>query len=91
MDKNCKKTPQKICPFRLTRTESKHLMKGNNKPVAIVESEKTAIVASIYIPEYVWIATGGKNGCKWKEKDIAKVLLNREQPIYLFPDLNAIE
>lgn len=39
----------------------------------------------------VWIATGGKNGCKWKEKDIAKVLLNREQPIYLFPDLNAIE
>ena len=31
-----------------------------NKPVAIVESEKTAIVCSIVYPKFVWLATGSK-------------------------------
>ncbi len=39
-----------------------HLLKMyQNKPVAIVESEKTAIIASFYFPEYVWIASGSLN------------------------------
>jgi hypothetical protein len=56
--------------------------------VAIVESEKTAIVASLYLPSMVWIATGGKNGCKWKtEATVTNVLRGRK--VVLFPDLGA--
>jgi len=60
-----------------------------NKQIAIVESEKTAIICSVYYPQYIWIATGGKNGCKWTEKDVCKVLEGRE--VVLFPDLNCFE
>ena len=31
------------------------------KPVAIVESEKTAIVASLYLPKFIWLAVGSIN------------------------------
>jgi hypothetical protein len=30
-------------------------------PVCIVESEKTAVIASHYMPQYVWLATGGQD------------------------------
>lgn len=67
-----------------------HLLKlYPNKQVAIVESEKTAIICSVYYPKYVWIATGGVNGCKWTEKIVCKVLEGRE--VVLFPDLNCFE
>ncbi|HXL01353.1 MAG TPA: DUF6371 domain-containing protein, partial [Dysgonamonadaceae bacterium] len=32
------------------------------KTIAIVESEKTAIIASLFMPEYVWLAAGNING-----------------------------
>jgi hypothetical protein len=57
------------------------------KTVAIVESEKTAAIASIYFPQFIWIATGGKYGCKWTEQSVCKVLKGRN--VILFPDLNA--
>ena len=60
-----------------------HLLAGNNKPVAIVESEKTAIIASAYLPKYVWLATGGKNGC-FNEQHF-EVLRGRN--VVLFPDI----
>lgn len=56
-------------------------------PVAIVESEKTAIIASVYFPQLLWIATGGKNGCKWTTWDVCKVLIGRK--VVLWPDINA--
>jgi hypothetical protein len=59
------------------------------KQVAIVESEKTAIICSVYYPNYVWIATGGINGCKWTERDVCKALEGRE--VVLFPDLNCFD
>lgn len=31
-----------------------------DKPIAVVESEKTAIIATCFWPELVWLATGGK-------------------------------
>lgn len=51
-------------------------------PVAIVESEKTALLMSAILPEYVWLATGGSCGLQNPEK--TKVLDWRE--VTLFPD-----
>ena len=30
--------------------------------VALVEAEKTAVIGAGFIPEYVWLATGGRSG-----------------------------
>ena len=35
-----------------------HLV-SKDKPVALCESEKTAVLMSVYMPEYTWIASGG--------------------------------
>lgn len=35
-----------------------HLLQDNTKPVAVVESEKTAIIAALEFPQFIWIATG---------------------------------
>lgn len=56
------------------------------KPVAVVESEKTAIVAAGFIPEYIWTATAGKGNLKAEKLDPLK---GRE--VMLFPDLGAFE
>ena len=56
----------------------------SEKKIGIVESEKTAIISTLIFPEFIWLATGGKNGCKWTEYDVCKVLENRQ--IVLFPD-----
>lgn len=53
-------------------------------PVAIVESEKTALIASIFMPGIVWIATGGNSGCKWREYAVYKALAGRN--VTLYPD-----
>ena len=55
-----------------------------DKPIAIVESEKTAIIASFFMPQYNWLATGGSSGCKWREYQVYNVLQGKE--IVLFPD-----
>lgn len=52
-----------------------------SKEVAIVESEKTAIIMSLFLPEYAWVATGAKNGFK---RDILKDVKNKK--IIGFPD-----
>ncbi len=36
-----------------------HLLHDTTKHVAIVEGEKTAVIASIYLPQYIWLASGG--------------------------------
>jgi len=56
-------------------------------PVAIVESEKTAMYCAHYFPNYVWLATGGKQGCRWTDKAVLAPLQGRT--IVLFPDLKA--
>lgn len=65
------------------------LNENKEKIVAIVESEKTAAIASIYYPKYLWIATGGKYGCKWTEKTVCKVLEGCK--VILYPDLGAYD
>lgn len=64
-----------------------HLLKiFRNKPVAIVESEKSAIIASVVIPDSIWIAAGQLNGLSIEK---AKVLKGRN--VTLFPDLGGFE
>lgn len=58
-----------------------------DKPVALVESEKTAILATHYLPQYLWLATGGK--CSCMNRETIKSLQGRE--VILVPDLNATE
>lgn len=63
-----------------------HLLKENNQTIAIVESEKTALIASQYLPQFLWLACGGKNGCL---RSRMHILNNRK--VILFPDINAHE
>lgn len=61
-----------------------HLITSDHsKSIGIVESEKTAIIASILMPELIWLASGGKAGLKASK---VKFLANRN--IILFPDLS---
>lgn len=60
-----------------------HLLTSNtNKPVALVESEKTAVVMSRFFSEYVWLATGGSQGIKSNER--LAPLVGRK--VFLVPD-----
>jgi len=62
-----------------------HLLnKYPHKPVGLVESEKTAIIASSYFPELVWLASGGANSINTEK---VKVLSTRE--VILFPDASS--
>ena len=54
--------------------------------VAIVESEKTAIIASICFPTVTWLAAGSKDGLK-----IEKFNPLKNRNIILYPDANAYE
>lgn len=63
-----------------------HLLKGNSQTVAIVESEKTALIASQYLPQFLWLASGGKNGCLR-----SRIHTLEKRKVILFPDINAYE
>ena len=54
------------------------------KPVAVVESEKTAIIASALMPAFIWLASGSLDGLSVEK---CKVLQSRQ--VVLFPDVNA--
>lgn len=79
----------KIPDFKLRQCFfGEHLLNEDScKPVALVESEKTALIADSYLPQFIWIATGGKNGCF--NSEALKVLRGRQAT--LFPDLGATD
>lgn len=65
-----------------------HLLAENpDKLIAIVESEKTAIIASFYLPQYVWLASGGKDGM-FSQADLS---IFRGRQVILFPDLGMLD
>lgn len=66
-----------------------HLIAGTDQPIQVVESEKTAVISSLLMPEFIWIATGGKNGCKWTDEKIFQPLTGRT--VVFWPDLNAYD
>lgn len=65
-----------------------HLLNSEGT-VAIVESEKTAMISSLYFPNFIWMATGGSNGAGMTKPHVCKVLKGRE--VILFPDLGQFE
>jgi hypothetical protein len=56
-----------------------------DKPVALVESEKTAVICAAMMPEYIWLATGGKS--QFNER--LNVLQGRD--IVAFPDVDGFD
>lgn len=59
-----------------------HLIKENEvKVIGLVESEKTAIIMSIFKPEHLWLATGSKSGFKY---EFLKPI--QQYKIIVFPD-----
>ena len=52
-----------------------------NTPILLVESEKTAIVASYAMPEKIWIATGGATGLT-----MDKALVLKGKPVFIVVD-----
>lgn len=64
-----------------------HLInEANQKTVAIVESEKTAIIMSIFKPEYTWLSTGSKQAFKQSILEPIK-----QFKIVAFPDKSEYE
>lgn len=59
-----------------------HLLADSNKPVAVVESEKTATIMSRIFPQYTWLACGGSQMLKSESRH--KCLIDRK--VILIPD-----
>ena len=56
-----------------------------DRVVCLVEAEKTAVICAGYMPEFVWVAVGGKN----QLNERLDVLRGRE--VIAFPDIDATE
>jgi len=56
------------------------------KPIAIVESEKTAVICSILMPKYTWLACGSKNGL-----NVTKCAVLANRSVTLFPDVGCYQ
>ena len=61
-----------------------HLLSWNpDKNVALVESEKTALIGASVFPQYVWLATGGKS-----QLSIDKMRVLKGRRVIAFPDVD---
>lgn len=63
-----------------------HLLKDTSMPIGLVESEKTAIIASVYLPKLTWLATGGLSNLTTSK---CSVLSGRT--VVLFPDVKGYD
>jgi hypothetical protein len=79
---------QKLDSFKLEQCYfGEHLLKEDTtKPVAIVESEKTAIISSVYLPEFIWLACGSLTNL-----NEAKTRALKGRNVVLIPDLNCYD
>ena len=73
-------SPKFPCLFGLPQLQ----YEPKTKPIAIVESAKTAIIATVYLPEFIWMSVGALN---YLNEDRLKDIKNRK--IILFPDKGA--
>lgn len=56
------------------------------KTVALVESEKSALIASGIFSQYIWLATGGKS-----QLSIDKLRVLQNRTVIMFPDVDGFE
>ena len=63
-----------------------HLIKDDEINYAVVESEKTALIMSLEMPEYLWLSVNGKGGFK---ESMLKPL--RGKKVAAFPDKGCYE
>lgn len=64
-----------------------HLLKSHPaKIVALVESEKSALILAGLYPEYVWLATGGKS-----QLSSDKLSVLRDRKVIILPDVDGFE
>ena len=64
-----------------------HLLRQHpDTTIALVESEKTAIISSALMPQYTWLATGGKSGLTSERLSSLK-----GRKIIVFPDVDAFK
>ncbi|SHF41574.1 hypothetical protein SAMN05444377_10880 [Flavobacterium fontis] len=73
----------KQCLFglHLNKTRVATTLQYHCNTIAIVESEKTAIIMSLFIPEYLWMATGSKQNLKLQLLEPIK-----NENIVVYPD-----
>jgi hypothetical protein len=57
-----------------------------NAVVCVTESEKTAVMASVMMPDYLWLAAGSLNGL-----DAHKCKALKGRTVWLFPDVGAYD
>jgi hypothetical protein len=62
------------------------LLNEEDKTVAIVESEKTALLMSVFRPNMIWLASGGSEGLS---SDKCKVIKGKS--VILYPDLKQFD
>lgn len=64
-----------------------HLLKQYpQRTVALVESEKSALIASSVFPQYIWLATGGKS-----QLSIDKLRVLQNRTVIMFPDIDGFD
>lgn len=63
-----------------------HLLRKSHKPVAIVEAPATAVVASIYLPAFTWLAIGSLSYLTPSRCDVLK-----GRKVVLYPDLGGFK
>jgi hypothetical protein len=71
-------------PYQLSQCLYGLHLVDEETPIAVVESEKTAIIASLAVPSYIWVATGGKENIRL----IAELM---GYDVTLFPDLGGYD
>lgn len=63
-----------------------HLLRDTKKTIAVVESEKTAIIASAYLPKFTWLACGGV-----KNLTAERCAVLKDRTVILYPDAGFYE
>lgn len=86
--RNSKKGDTKFSNFNLCQCYfGEHLIRlYPDKPIAIVEAEKTAVIGSIIFDNYNWLAAGNLNGLNVEK---SRVLQNKN--VVLYPDAGCYE